>query len=50
MAEDIENAENEISKEGVRVLDFSREKVNIEKQEDISNENIIKKGWIIRAN
>lgn len=48
--EDIENAENEISKEGVRVLDFSREKVNIEKQEDISNENIIKKGWIIRAN
>ena len=48
--EEIKNAEQEISSEEVRVLDFSREKLNIQKQEEASNENVIKKGRIIRAN
>ena len=48
--EEIRNAEEEISKEGVKVLDFSKEKVNLNKQDKSDNENVIKKGRNIRVN
>ena len=46
--EEIKNAEEEINKESVRVLDFSREKVAVAKPESGNRENIIKKGRNIR--
>ena len=42
--EEIKNAKEEISKEGVKVLDFSREKVSRPRGESSRQENVIKKG------
>ena len=46
--EEIKNAEEEISKEGVRVLDFSRDKAPVAEPEPDNRENVIKKGRNIR--
>lgn len=48
--EDIKQAEQEISKEGVKVLDFSREKIERPAKEKDTAENVIKKGRNIRPN
>lgn len=42
--EEIKTAEEEISNEGVRVLDFSKEKVRQPTSSPASNENVVKKG------
>ena len=48
--EDIKQAEQEVNKEGVKVLDFSREKIERPAKEENSSENVIKKGRNIRPN
>ena len=48
--EDIKNAEKEISRNGVKVLDFSREKVDLDKKDDTMGKNMIKKGRNIHVN
>ena len=48
--EEIKNAEEEVTKEGVKVLDFSKEKISLDKPEETDNQNVIKKGRNIRVN
>jgi predicted phosphatase len=48
--EDIKASEEEVFKEGVRVLDFSKEKYSLEQPQPTSNENVIKKGRNILIN
>ncbi len=48
--EEIKNVEQEISKEAVKVLDFSKEKISIKKPDTNDGGNIVKKGRHIRVN
>ena len=48
--EEIKTAEEEVSKEGVRVLDFSKEKVELKETDNTISGNVIKKGRNIRIN
>ncbi len=48
--EEIKNVEEEISKEAVKVLDFSKEKAVIKKSEENTGGMVIKKGRNIRVN
>ena len=48
--EAIKSAEEEVNKEGVRVLDFSKEKVEVKEKDNTLSGNVIKKGRNIRIN
>lgn len=48
--EEIKNAEEEVSKEGIKVLDFSKEKITIKQPDAAEGGNVIKKGRNIRVN
>ncbi len=48
--EEIKSAEEEVNKEGVRVLDFSKEKIEVKEKDNTLSGNVIKKGRNIRIN